>query len=164
MRLLRADEGGLAPPFQSAEVMLEDAVASIGAAGFKPGADVALAVDVAASHFYAHDRYHLRAKPLTSAEMIDELERWLSAYPIVSLEDGLSQEDWAHWPVLCQRLGNRAQILGDDLLCTNPNRIRKAIAAKAANALLLKPNQIGTLTEALEALRLARGAGWHLTL
>jgi enolase len=163
-RLLRADEGGLAPPFEQAEAMLEMAVQAIERAGFRPGTDVALAVDVAASHFFRDGRYHLGSAPLDSEAMIDRLAGWVAHFPIVSLEDGLAEEDWSHWPVLCRRLGARALVVGDDLLCTNPERVRKAIALDAANALLLKVNQIGTLTEAANARRLAREAGWQVTI
>jgi enolase len=164
MRLLRADEGGLAPPFPSAEAMLEDAVAVIRAAGFKPGEQIVLAIDAAASHFYQNGRYRLGSESLDSSAMIDRLGDWVSRYPIVSIEDGLAEEDWSHWPKLTERLGSQALLVGDDLLCTNPQRIRRAIETRAANALLLKVNQIGTLTEAIEANRLARTAGWHVMI
>ncbi len=163
-RLLRADEGGLAPDFPHAEAMLEDAVEAIERAGLRPGADMALAVDVASTHFHQEGRYRLGPEPLTSAEMIGQLARWVERYPIVSLEDGLAENDWEHWPELCRQLHSRALVLGDDFLCTNPPRIRRAIEAQAATALLLKVNQIGTLTEALEAARLARNAGWCVTV
>ncbi len=163
-RTLTADEGGLAPPFPDVETMLADAVAAIEAAGFTPGREVALAVDVAASHFYRDGRYHLGGDPLDSAGMIAQLGVWLDLYPIVSIEDGLAEEDWAHWPILRERLAARALILGDDFLCTNPARIRRAIDADAASALLLKVNQIGTLSEAAEARALAHGAGWQVTI
>ena len=163
-RPLTADEGGLAPPFPSAEAMLDDAVEAIGAAGLAPGRDVALAVDVAASHFYRDGRYYLGEEALDGAGMIERLARWLDRYPIVSLEDGLAEEDWAHWPRLRARVGDRALVLGDDLLCTNPRRIERAVGLDAASALLLKVNQIGTLTEAAEAYRLARAAGWRVTV
>jgi len=164
MRALTADEGGLAPPFASAEAMLADAVEVICKAGFEPGREVALAVDVASSHFYHSGRYHLGAKSLDSGEMIAQLLAWLERYPIVSLEDGLAEEDWVHWPELRAAVAGRALVLGDDLLCTNPTRIRRAIAAGAADALLLKVNQIGTLSEAAEACQLARSAGWRVTI
>jgi enolase len=164
MRLLRADEGGLAPPFPSCETMLDDAVASIAAAGFKPGAEIALAVDVASSHFWKAGRYQLGAESLDSAGMIERLASWVDHYPIVSLEDGLAEEDWDHWPLLRERIGSRALVLGDDFLCTNPHRIQRAAATGAANALLLKVNQIGTLTEAIGALTLARSFGWQVTV
>lgn len=164
VRALTADEGGLAPPFPSADAMLDDAVAAIRAAGYQPGRDVALAVDVAASHFYHAGRYHLDGELLDSPAMIDRLQTWLARYPIVSLEDGLAEEDWDNWPALRTAIGGRALVLGDDLLCTNPARIRRAQATRAADALLLKVNQIGTLTEAAEACRLARAAGWQVTV
>lgn len=164
MRLLTADEGGLAPPFSSADEMLSLAVESIEAAGYQPGTDVALAVDVASSHFYQDGIYKVGEKNLTSNEMIGYLAGWISTYPIVSLEDGLAEEDWEHWKILFQRIGERCLVLGDDLLCTNPKRIHNAIELSAANALLLKVNQIGTLTQAAEALKTARSANWQVTV
>ena len=164
MRALVADEGGLAPDFPSIEAMFEDAVAAIIAAGLRPGADVSLCLDIAASHFYEQGAYHLEGLPLSAADMIDTLSRWIETYPVVSLEDGLAEDDWANWPALRQRLAGRTLVLGDDFLTTNPARIRRAIEAGAADALLLKVNQIGTLTEAAEACRLARAAGWKVTV
>ncbi len=163
-RPLSADEGGLAPSFPDAGAMLEDAVGSIRAAGFLPGRDVAIAVDVASTHFYKGGKYNLGDEPLSSTGMIEHVRGWLERYPIVSVEDGLAEEDWDHWPELCARVDGRALVLGDDLLCTNPGRIRRAIDARAADALLLKVNQIGTLTEAAEACELARSAGWSVTV
>jgi enolase len=163
-RSLVADEGGLAPPFAAPEAMLEDAVAAIEAAGFRPGVDMHLCVDVASSHFYADGKYLLGGKSLTSGEMIALVDGWLDSYPVLSVEDGLSEDDWDNWPLLTECIKARALSLGDDLLVTNPVRIRKAIQAKAANALLLKVNQVGTLTEAFEAFRLARDAGWGVTV
>jgi len=164
MRALTADEGGLAPDFASDEAMLEDAVAAIRAAGFEPGRDVVLAVDVASSHFYREGRYHLGGTTLDSAGMIEHLAGWVRRFPIVSVEDGLAEDDWSHWPALKQALAGKAMVLGDDLLCTNPERIRRAIATRSADALLLKVNQIGTLSEAAEACLLARSAGWRVTI
>jgi enolase len=163
-RPLVADEGGLAPPFQSIEAMFQDAVEAIRLAGFTPGRDVALAIDVASSHFYHDGRYHLGSAPLTGAQMIDQILRWVEAFPILSVEDGLAEDDWENWPRLRERAAGRALILGDDLLCTNPRRIQKAIDTRSATALLLKVNQIGTLTEAAQALALARSAGWSVTI
>jgi enolase len=163
-RALTADEGGLAPPFPHAEAMLDDAVEAIRLAGFEPGADVALAVDVASSHFYGAGRYQLGGESLDGDAMVDLLLDWLGRYPIISLEDGLAEDDWGHWPVLLARAGGRALILGDDLLCTNPARIRRAVESRAADALLLKVNQIGTLTEAARACALARSASWSVTV
>ncbi|MEX0715138.1 MAG: enolase C-terminal domain-like protein [Planctomycetaceae bacterium] len=164
MRTLTADEGGLAPPFPHTTAMLDDAITAIRAAGFEPGRDVALAIDVAASHFHVDGRYHIDGEPLDGRGMIARIGDWLDAYPIVSVEDGLAEDDWSAWPELREAIAGRALVLGDDLLCTNPERIRRAIDARAADALLLKVNQIGTLTEAAEALRLAREAGWSVTI
>ena len=164
MRALVADEGGLAPDFPTVDAMIADAVESIDLAGFAPGRDVAICIDVAASHFYVDGRYHLGGDPLDAAGMIETISGWLDRYPIVSVEDGLAEDDWAHWPALRSAIGDRALVLGDDFLTTNPERIGRAIREDAANALLLKVNQIGTLTEAADANRLARAAGWHVTV
>ena len=164
MRLLRADEGGMAPPFRSSEEMIEAALVSIEHAGYRPGADFRLAVDVASSEFYSAEMYHLDENKLDSAAMIEQLKDWANRYPIVSVEDGLAEEDWEYWPSLVEAIGEKSLVVGDDLLCTNPERIRRAIEFRAANALLLKVNQIGTLTEAAEAYGLARSAGWAVTI
>lgn len=164
MRTLRADEGGLAPLFPDAETMLADSVEAIYEAGLRPGLDVALAVDVASTHFFRDGVYNWSDRPLTSRQMIDQLDNWVQRFPIVSLEDGLSEDDWDAWPLLCERLGNAVMILGDDLLCTNSVRIRRAVAVRAANSLLLKVNQIGTVTEACDAMQLARRADWRITV
>ncbi|MEA2709820.1 MAG: enolase, partial [Phycisphaerales bacterium] len=147
-RALKADEGGLAPPFRSIEEMFDVAIESIRAAGFSPGDEVALAVDVASTHFYDGDVYHLPDGTRNAAGMIETLKEWIARWPIVSVEDGLFENDWTHWPALNRAIGSEVLVLGDDFLCTNPARIRRAIETKAANALLLKVNQIGTLTEA----------------
>jgi enolase len=164
MRSLKADEGGLAPPFKSVADMLADARESIESAGYRLGQDVCLALDVASSHFYQNGHYHLGGDHLTGTQMIDRLASLVDHYQIVSLEDGLAEEDWQNWPHLRQRLAGRALTLGDDFLCTNPARIRRAIDANAADALLLKVNQIGTLTEAAQSLRLAKSADWRVTI
>jgi enolase len=164
MRPLTADEGGLAPPFANAEEMLEAAADAIQLAGFEPGHDVALTLDVASSHFYRNCGYYLGGEPLDAAGMIERISYWLEHYPIRSVEDGLSEADWENWPALRERISGRALTLGDDLLCTNPDRIRRAVKSGAADALLLKVNQVGTLTEAAEALELARAAGWAVTV
>jgi enolase len=163
-RLLRADEGGLAPPATTAEALIADAVTAIESAGFKPGKEIALAVDVASSHFYNDGRYHLDGKALDGLAMVELMRTWIKRYPIVSLEDGLAEDDWQHWPILRAALSGSASVLGDDFLCTNPIRINRAILEKAADALLLKVNQIGTLSEAAQACRLARKAGWKVTV
>ncbi|MCC7086900.1 MAG: phosphopyruvate hydratase [Pirellulales bacterium] len=164
MRWLTADEGGLAPPAANVESLLDDAVEAIRSAGLTPGEDVCLALDVASSHFYDRGRYRLDGQSLDSEQMIDRVAGWMEHYPIVSVEDALAEDDWDHWPLLTRKLAARALVLGDDLLCTHPERIRRAIDANACNALLLKVNQIGTLSEALDALRLARSAQWNVTV
>jgi len=163
-RPLTADEGGLAPPFPDTEAMLGDTVEAIELAGYEPGRDVTLALDVASSHFYEEGHYHLGDEPLDGGDMIEHLSAWLDRYPIISLEDGLSESDWENWPRLRERVSGRALTLGDDLLCTNPGRIRRAVSTGAVDALLLKVNQVGTLTEAAEALSMARNASWTVTV
>lgn len=164
MRALTADEGGLAPPFPDAETMLADAVTAIENAGFSPGRDVALAIDVASSHFFADGEYDFSGKKLSSEKMIERLQNWLEEFPIISIEDGLAEHDWENWPRLKTAIAGKALTLGDDLLCTNSSRIERAIETQAADALLLKVNQIGTLTEAAQALKLARGANWNVVV
>jgi enolase len=164
MRMLVADEGGLAPPFESVRAMLDLAMDAIRRAGLHPGREIALAVDVASSHFFERGLYHLDGRCLTSEEMIAMIAEWAGAYPILSVEDGLAEEEWSYWPVLRSALADRAITLGDDLLCTNPARITRAIETHACDALLLKVNQIGTLTGALHAMHLARGAGWKVVI
>ncbi|HSI34542.1 MAG TPA: enolase C-terminal domain-like protein, partial [Tepidisphaeraceae bacterium] len=164
-RSLKADEGGLAPPFEGIATMLADAAESVAAAGYTLGQDVALAVDVASSHFYEAGHYHLAGQRLTAQEMTARIADLVRQYHIVSVEDALAEDDWPHWPALRSTLAPlNALTLGDDFLCTNPVRIRRAIDEKCADALLLKVNQIGTLTEAAEALRLARSANWRVTV
>jgi enolase len=164
MRLLTADEGGLAPPFPGIEAMFRDTVTAIATAKLLPDRDVSLAIDVAASQFYTDGAYQLDRRPLNSDEMIDEICRWVDAFSIVSVEDGLAEDDWENWPKLRSRLSPRSLVVGDDLLCTNDERIKRAIDLKACDTLLLKVNQIGTLTEAAAALRTARSANWRVTI
>jgi enolase len=123
-----------------------------------------LAIDVASTHFYQDGRYRLDGGALDGGAMISKLAAWVRRYPIVSVEDGLAEDDWNAWPKLRQALEAEALIVGDDLLCTSPDRIRRAIDCGACNTLLLKVNQIGTLTEAAEAYRLAKDAGWQVTI
>jgi enolase 1/2/3 len=163
-RALTADEGGLAPPFRHSWEMLENAAEAIRAAGLDLGTDVALAVDIGASHFIRGNRYYLDGRNETAESLIELLDRWTREFPIISVEDGLAEDDWDHWPELRARLEGSALTLADDLTCTNPNRIRRAIKLNAADALLLKLNQIGTVTEAKEAYRLAREAGWQISI
>jgi enolase len=162
MRLLTADEGGLAPAFESSEAMLAAAVESISDAGLRPGEDVALMVDVAASQFFADGAYCPDGRRLGAPAMTAQLVAWVHRYPIVSIEDGLAEDDWGAWPALAAGLRGRAMTVGDDLLCTNSGRIRRAIDTHAADSLLMKVNQVGTLCEAAEAFALARGAGWRV--
>lgn len=164
MRLLRADEGGLAPPFPDVETMLATTVEAIERAGYRPGVDVAMAVDVASTHFYHDSAYTIGGRQLTSSQMIERVVSWVDRFPILSVEDGLAEEDWEHWPALRRALSGRALTLGDDLLTTQTARIQRAIESGAADALLLKVNQCGTLSEAAEAYSTARNAGWHVTL
>jgi len=180
-RPLRADEGGLAPPFASIDDALADAVESVRRANLEPGRDVGLALDVASSHFYDDGYYHvgiadprkpdadagedaLAPGPIDSLGMVEVVRGWVRKYPIVSVEDALAEEDWGHWPALKEAIGTPALVLGDDFLCTNPKRIRMAVGGGCCSALLLKVNQIGTLTEAAEARRLAKEAGWMVTV
>jgi enolase len=164
MRWLTAAEGGLAPPAENVDALLTDAVQAIEMAGLTPGKDVFLAVDIASSHFYSNGAYHIDRQSLTSRQMIDRVVAWIRKYPIASVEDALAEEDWNNWPLLNETISDRALTLGDDLLCTNPDRIRRAIANEACNALLLKVNQIGTLSEALDAIRLVREVNWNVTI
>jgi enolase len=164
MRLLRADEGGMAPPFRTAEEMIETALEAIETAGYKTGADVAVAIDVASSHFYSPQGYRLGEEMLSADGMIQRLKAWVERYPLVSVEDGLAEDDWESWPRLLLAIGGKSLVVGDDLLCTKVARIQRAIDSSACNALLLKVNQVGTLTEAAQALHLARKAGWQVTL
>jgi len=162
---LTADEGGLAPPVNNSSEMLQTAIEAIRTAGYEPGQQVSLALDVAASHFVTPaGLYQLDQERLSAEELIETISSWTEHYPLVSIEDGLSEEDWDHWPALRQKLENCCLTLADDLTCTNPTRIRRAIEAGAANALLLKVNQIGTLTEAKQAYLLARSAGWRISI
>ncbi len=164
---LVGDEGGYAPALKTNEEALEVILAAIEKAGFKAGRgkDVALALDPAASELYDEKtkKYNLRKenKQLTGEQMVEFWTKWAKDYPIVSIEDGLAQDDWASWELMTKNLGDKIQIVGDDLLVTNPERVRKAIKENAANALLVKVNQIGSLTETIEAVDLCHRAGWR---
>jgi len=154
------DEGGFAPDLEHNQAALDLIMAAIGKAGLTPGQDVALAIDAAASNFLDGDRYVFEGGAKTAAEMTGIYAQWLDAYPIVSLEDPLGEEDWAGWRELTAELGGRVQIVGDDIFVTNPERIRRGIAEKVANSLLVKVNQIGTLTETFGAVDLAHRSGY----
>ena len=156
------DEGGFAPNLKSNREAIELVLTAIERAGYRPGEDIAIALDPAASEFHRDGAYVLEGEHATkgSDEMIAFWEEWVSRYPIVSIEDGLDESDWAGWKTLTQRLGNRIQIVGDDVFVTNPAILRRAIADGAANAILIKLNQIGTLTETLDAIHTAQQAGY----
>jgi enolase len=154
------DEGGFAPDLEHNRAALDLIVEAIGKAGFTPGRDVALAIDAAATEFHADGAYRFEGAAQDAAQMTRIYTDWLDAYPIVSLEDPLAEEDWAGWQVLTAELGGRVQIVGDDLFVTNPERIRRGIAGKSANALLVKVNQIGSVTETLDAVALAQRSGF----
>jgi enolase len=162
---LVADEGGWAPPFQTNEHALEWVTDAITAAGLRPGVDVAIAIDVAATHFFDPDtqQYVLQREQrrLSAAEMIDMLTSWRQAYPIVSIEDGLAENDWPSWQALTQQLASTTQLVGDDLFTTDVRRVERGIGERAANAVLVKVNQIGTLSEALHVVQRARGINWR---
>jgi len=149
------DEGGFAPDLEHNRAALDLIVEAIGKAGFTPGLDVALAIDAAANEFYSDGSYVFEGSPKDAAAMTGIYAQWLDAYPIVSLEDPLFEEDWAGWQALTAALGDRVQVVGDDLFVTNPERLRRGIAEGSANALLVKVNQIGSLTETLDAVALA---------
>jgi len=161
---LVGDEGGYAPALKTNAEAVDVILEAIEKAGYKPGEQVSIALDPAASEFYDGDkkRYILRreGKELESAEMVAFWKDWVEKYPIVSIEDGLAQDDWEGWQLMTRELGDRLQIVGDDLLVTNPDRVRRGIADQACNSLLVKLNQIGSLTETIEAVTLCERAGW----
>ena len=158
------DEGGFAPSLPSNRDALEMVLKAVETAGYTPGRDVYLGLDVAATEFYddSSGRYELEREgvSLDSAQLIDLYGNWAGQYPIISIEDGLSEDDWKGWAAMRERLGSTVQLVGDDLLVTNISRINRSIGEQASNAVLLKPNQIGTLTETRAALDTARNAGW----
>ena len=156
------DEGGFAPDLKSNEEALELILQAIDRAGYQAGRDISIALDPASSEFYQDGTYHLASegRKLDSAEMVGFWEDWVSRYPIVSIEDGLAEDDWSGWSLLTERLGSRTQLVGDDLFVTNPKILARGIEEKSANAILIKVNQIGTLSETLEAIRMADAAGF----
>ena len=162
---LVGDEGGFAPALKSNVEAVEVILTAIEKAGYKPGEQVGIALDPAASELFDSKTrtYNLRreGRKLSGAELVDFWLEWIAKYPIVSLEDGLAEDDWESWTLLIEKTENKLQIVGDDLLVTNPVRVRKAIAEKAANALLVKLNQIGSLSETMEAVEICHRAGWH---
>jgi enolase len=156
------DEGGFAPSLGSNEEAIEVILAAIEGAGYEPGRDLHIALDPAASEFFEDGRYHLRkeGRKLTGAEMVEFYSEWVNKYPIISIEDGLAEDDWESWQLLMETVGERVQLVGDDLLVTNVERLAKAIELKAANSILIKLNQIGTLSETMAAVDMAQRAGW----
>ena len=156
------DEGGFAPDLPSNEAALDTIVRAIELAGFAPGREIFLGIDAASSEFHEGGRYTLASenRSFDSAGFVDYLARWVDAYPIVSIEDGLDESDWAGWKLLTERLGRRVQLVGDDLFVTNTEILRRGIEGGIANAILVKPNQIGTLTETLAAIDMATAAGY----
>ena len=156
------DEGGFAPSLGSNEEAIEVILEAIQAAGYQPGEQVRIALDPAASEIYEDGKYHLakEGRSLTGEEMVDFYADWIEKYPIISIEDGLDENDWDTWVLMMERVGDRLQIVGDDLLVTNVERVERAIELGASNSLLTKVNQIGTLTESIAAVRLAQENGW----
>ena len=161
-RTLVGDEGGFAPQVKTNAEAFDLILEAIEKAGYTPGEQIMLAMDAAASEFYKDGKYHLdtEGKVLSGAEMVDFLAEWCDQYPIISIEDGLHEDDWDSWSLLMEKVGDRVQIVGDDLLVTNVKRIQEGFARKAANSLLCKVNQIGTLTESIAAVELVQRRGW----
>jgi enolase len=156
------DEGGFAPSLPSNKQAVEAVLSAIEKAGYKPGKDCFIALDPAASEFYKNGKYILAKEgvSLGASEMVDYYVRWTSDYPIISIEDGMAEDDWDGWQLLTQKLGSKVQLVGDDLYVTNVNRLSRGISLKASNSILIKLNQIGTLTETIAAINLAHKAGW----
>ncbi len=156
------DEGGYAPSLESNEAAIATVVEAIERAGFVPGEQIAIALDPATTELYADGTYNLarEGRSLTSAELVDFWADWVDRYPIISLEDGFAEDDWEGWEAQTARLGERCQLVGDDLLVTNTERLRRGIETRAANSILIKLNQIGTLTETIQAVEMAQRAGW----
>jgi len=156
------DEGGFAPSLSSNKQAVEVILSAIKGAGYKPGKDCFIALDPAASEFYKDGQYILAREgaSLNTSQMVDYYVKWASSYPIISIEDGMAEDDWDGWQLLTQKLGGRVQLVGDDLYVTNVNRLSRGISLKASNSILIKPNQIGTLTETIAAIKMAQQAGW----
>jgi enolase len=156
------DEGGFAPPLISNREAIEAIVSAIEAAGYKPGKDCFIALDPAASEFYNDGKYELAREgaTLSPSEMVEYYVKWAAEYPIISIEDGMAEDDWDGWQLITQKLGSKIQLVGDDLYVTNVNRLSQGIDRKASNSILIKLNQIGTLTETINAIRMAQQAGW----
>ena len=161
-RPLVADEGGFSPPLGSIDDAFELLLDGVVDAGYEPGAEVAFAVDVAASHFYEGGEYRLESldRTLETEGMVDLVAGWVEQYPVVSVEDPLAEDDWPAWEALADRLADEVQLLGDDLLVTSADRVEQGVDSGAANSVLVKPNQAGTITRAVEVVEIARDAGW----
>jgi len=158
------DEGGFAPNFNTCHEALDTIVSAIRAAGYKPGDEVSIGLDVASSEFYKDSIYNFEGAQKTSDEMIEFYEKLISDYPIISIEDGLAEEDWDGWKKLTEKIGNKCQLVGDDLFVTNPIRLKKGIDNGVANAILIKVNQIGSLTETLRAIKMAMDAKYGVVI
>ena len=158
------DEGGFAPNFNSCAEALDTIVAAIRSAGYEPDSQVSIGLDVASSEFYADGIYNFEGKKLSSDEMIEFYEKLISDYPIISIEDALAEEDWTGWKKLTERIGNKCQLVGDDLFVTNPARLARGIENGVANAILIKVNQIGSLTETLRAIKMAQDAKYGVII
>ncbi len=156
------DEGGFAPDLQSNEEAIENIIAAIEAAGYRPGKDIGIGLDAAASEFYKNGKYVFASenRELSPAELIDYYESLIDKYPLVSIEDGLAEGDWDNWEIMTERLGNRIQIVGDDIFVTNPDIFKQGIARGVGNSILIKLNQIGTVTETLDTIQMAKDSGY----
>ena len=158
------DEGGFAPNFQTTHEALDTIMSAITDAGYKPGADISIGLDVASSEFYQDGKYNFEGKKLSSADMIAFYEKLISEYPVISIEDALAEEDWDSWKALTDKIGDKCQLVGDDLFVTNPSRLERGIKMGVANAILIKVNQIGTLTETLRAIKMAQDAKYGVII
>jgi len=160
------DEGGFAPELGSNEEAVKLLGEAIDSAGYESGKDIAIGLDVASSEFFVDGKYQLAAegRTMTSPEFVDYLEEWVNRYPIVSIEDGMAENDWEGWSALTERVGSRLQLTGDDLFVTNASILQRGIDRGVANSILIKVNQIGTLTETLNAIRLAHESGYRATI
>ena len=158
------DEGGFAPNFHSCKEALDTIISAIKAAGYEPGKEISIGLDVASSEFYKDGKYEFEGKSLSSDEMIEFYKNLINEYPIISIEDALSEEDWDGWKKLTDTIGTKCQLVGDDLFVTNPVRLKKGIESGVANAILIKVNQIGSLTETLQAIKMAQDAKYGVII
>lgn len=158
------DEGGFAPNFHSCAEALDTIIEAIRSAGYKPGEEVSIGLDVASSEFYKNGIYSFEGKEMSADQMISFYEDLISKYPIISIEDALAEEDWENWKKLTEKIGGKCQLVGDDLFVTNPRRLKKGIESGVANAILIKVNQIGSLTETLQAIKMAQDANYGVVI